>query len=92
MLTEDTSTPARPFSDFIVTLLLAGPAAAGAVPRDARTQAELRALWGLDPRTLRATWQAHEPLLRAAAATRGIAPRFAGYFFAESFGPKGTHR
>jgi hypothetical protein len=76
-------TPAPPFSDYIIRLLLSGPAAAGSPPRDAAMQSELRLVWGHHGERCGEAWTTHESWLRAEAVTRGIRPVWRGRFFGE---------
>lgn len=89
----ETDTTAAPFGDFVIRLLTAGPAVAGAVPRSAMVRDELRLAWGVHGERVRTTWLAHETWLRAAAAARGIRPTFRGQFFGEAIAAqKGNQR
>jgi len=87
-------TNAAPLTDYVVTLLLAGPAAVGSIPpRDAATRAELARCWGRHGERCGATWNEHHVWLRAQATTRGIRPVWPrNRFFAEALtaGWKGT--
>lgn len=78
-----------PFSPWVVTFLLCGPAVAGAVPRDEITRRELAHTWGRMGEKIPATWHAHGSWLRQAAAERNLRPMFGGKFFGESLATKG---
>jgi hypothetical protein len=82
-----------PFGDYVIRFLLAGPAAAGEMPRDPATRAEMKSAVGRagSPEAIAATWREHEGWLRATAVERGIQPTFRGQFFAEA-AAKGTRR
>jgi hypothetical protein len=87
-MTTDNTTALSPWA---TTFLLAGPAAAGPVPRDAHARAELKRIWGTHGEHVRGTWRTHERFLRAAAAERSIQPRFNGAYFGEALAATRTN-
>jgi hypothetical protein len=88
-MTTETPTQAPFETDFVVTLLLAGPGRCYIPPRDEQTRAELRRAWGRHGEHVAGTWREHEAWLREMAAARGIQPPFKGKFFAEAMATQG---